>query len=259
MAKAKRGATDLCGVIAVDKPATMTSHDVVDCLRRVTGEGRIGHAGTLDPAACGLLLVCIGPATRLSEALMGGDKTYEARVVFGTATDTDDAEGAAVATAPLPALLAQEDFAHALLADFIGEQAQMPPRFSAIKKNGRKAYELARTGKEVVLEPRTVTVHALRLVRATSTYWDIEAEVSKGTYLRALARDLGEAAGSRAHLGFLRRTRIGEVSIEQAHPLAELEQLGQEGIRSRFLDPLVDLHLPASCLSKLPEWSVYVR
>jgi riboflavin kinase/FMN adenylyltransferase len=246
MAKPKRGATNLCGVIAVDKPGGMTSHDVVDCLRRLTGEGRIGHAGTLDPAATGLLLVCIGPATRLSAELTGCDKTYEARIVFGTATDTDDAEGSPIATAPLPATLADADFARKVLASFVGEQEQLPPRFSAIKKGGRKAYELARAGKAVELEPRPVTIHALRLIEATADYWDIEAEVSKGTYLRSLARDLGIAVGSQAHLGALRRTRSGRVSLEQAHTLGEL---GKKDLRSCFLDPIGDLGLAKELLS----------
>ncbi|MDR1015079.1 MAG: tRNA pseudouridine(55) synthase TruB [Coriobacteriales bacterium] len=222
MVKAKRGATGLSGVIAVDKPAGMTSHDVVDRLRRITGEGRIGHAGTLDPAATGLLLVCIGPATRLSSALMEGEKVYEAHIAFGSATSTDDAEGEVVATAALPEGLADEGFARSVLAGFEGEQDQMPPRFSAIKKNGRKAYELARAGRPVELEPRRVVVHRLRLVGAGAAHWDIEARVSKGTYIRALARDLGEAVGSRAHLGALRRTRVGAVSVARAHTLEEL-------------------------------------
>jgi tRNA pseudouridine55 synthase len=223
----------------------MTSHDVVDRLRRITGEGRIGHAGTLDPAATGLLLMCVGPATRLSAALMADNKTYEARVVFGTATDTDDAEGSVIASAPLPARLADEDFAREVLAGFVGEREQVPPQFAAIKKDGKKAYELARAGKQVELAPRAVVIHTLRLVSACADSWDIVADVSKGTYLRALARDLGEAVGSRAHLGALRRTRIGAISIERAHTLEELEQ---GDIRSRFLDLVTDLKLPLQSL-----------
>jgi tRNA pseudouridine55 synthase len=245
VAKTKRGATDLFGVVAVDKPYGMTSHDVVNRLRRLTGEGRIGHAGTLDPAATGLLLVCVGRACRLSNALMAGDKVYEARVVFGTATDTDDAEGTPVATAPLPARLAEADFVRGILAGFLGEREQMPPRFAAIKKDGRKAYELARAGKPVALEPRRVTIYALRLVDAAADHWDIEARVSKGTYVRALARDLGEAVGSRAHLGALRRTAVGPVTLARAHTLEELERVG---VRSCFLDLAVDLGLPVGSL-----------
>ena len=233
MAKPRRGATDLSGVLAVDKPSGMTSHDVVDRLRRITGEGRIGHAGTLDPAATGLLLVCIGPACRLADELMVGDKTYEARVLFGAATDTDDAEGSVIATAPIPAELADGDFARGVLAGFVGEQQQMPPQFAAIKKDGKAAYKSARAGIHVELEPRTVTVHELRLIAATKDYWDIEAKVSKGTYIRSLARDLGETIGSKAHVGALRRTKSGTIDLDSAHTLEELERAD---IRTFFLE-----------------------
>jgi tRNA pseudouridine55 synthase len=225
----------------------MTSHDVVDALRRVTGEGRIGHAGTLDPAATGLLLVCIGPATRLSNTLMAQRKVYEARVVFGTATDTDDAEGALIATAPVPARIAETSFARSTLDVFTGEQEQLPPQFAAIRKNGRKAYELARKGAVVELEPRAITIYAIRLIEVSADHWDIEAEVSKGTYIRALARDIGVATGSCAHLGALRRTRVGLVSIAQAHRLGEL---GHRDVRSCFLDPVADLGLLEESLPK---------
>jgi tRNA pseudouridine55 synthase len=238
MSKAKRGATDLCGILAVDKPSGMTSHDVVARLRRITGEGRIGHAGTLDPAATGLLVICIGPACRLSEQLMAGSKTYEARIIFGTATDTDDAEGAVIATAAIPAEIADEDFARGVLAGFVGEQQQLPPQFAAIKQDGKKAYKLARAGKHVELEPRLVTIHALRLIAVTPEYWDIEADVSKGTYIRALARDLGEAIASKAHVGTLRRTRSGSISIRQAKTLEDLQQ---GSVESYFLDPALNL------------------
>jgi riboflavin kinase/FMN adenylyltransferase len=252
MTKAKRGATDLCGIIAVDKPAGITSHDVIDCLRRVTGEGRIGHAGTLDPAATGLLLVCVGPATRLSTALMAEEKTYEARIVFGAATDTDDAEGAIIASAEVPVDIADAGFAEGVLAGFVGTRQQVPPRFSARRKNGKHAYELARAGEPVELESHAVTIHELRLIEAGAGYWDIEARVSKGTYIRSLARDLGEAIGSRAHLGDLRRTRVGALSVAQAYSLRELETLAgtPEAMKSCFLDPVVDLGLS---LSAIPE------
>jgi tRNA pseudouridine55 synthase len=238
MSKPKRGATNLSGILAVDKPSGITSHDVVDRLRRITGEGRIGHAGTLDPAATGLLLICIGPATKQADALMAGRKTYEARILFGAATSTDDAEGSVIATAPIPARIADEAYARGVLAGFEGEQQQMPPQFAAIKKNGKKAYQLARAGEHVELEPRTISIYELRLIAATSEYWDIEADVSKGTYIRALARDLGEAVGSKAHMGALRRTRSGAISIAQAKTLEDLQQ---GNVENYFLDPSVDL------------------
>jgi tRNA pseudouridine55 synthase len=241
MGKAKRGATDLSGIIAIDKPAGMTSHDVVASLRRITGEGRIGHAGTLDPAATGLLLVCIGPAARLSDLIMAKEKTYSARVTFGFATDTDDEQGAVTQTAAIPPSVSDSEFAKATLDAFLGEQQQIPPHFSAIKKNGVKAYQVARKGEVPALEPRNIVVYELRLLETGKDYWDVEATVSKGTYIRSLARDIGEAVGSKAHLGSLRRTRSGNVSVEQAHSLAELETISKEGLSSLFLDPIKDL------------------
>ena len=247
MSKAKRGATDLSGIIAVDKPSGMTSHDVVDAIRRLTNEGRIGHAGTLDPMATGLLLVCIGPTTRLSELIMSGDKTYEARITFGAATDTDDSQGSIIARAPLPNGLDTVEFAQQVLKGFLGEQLQMPPLFSAIKKDGKKAYESARQGKSVDLEPRLITVHSLELIETSVDFWDIEAVVSKGTYIRALARDIGEAVGSKAHLTSLRRVRCGSISIEQAYTLKELET---RNIRNLFLDPQADFGIPEESIPK---------
>ena len=233
MSKAKRGATDLNGVIAVDKPRGMTSHDVVNVIRLITGEGRVGHAGTLDPMATGLLLVCIGPATRLSDQLMSCDKVYEARIVFGEATDTDDAEGIVIASAPPPDSLCEMWFVRQTLDAFTGELQQLPPQYSAIKTNGRKAYETARKGESTDLKPRPVTIHSLEIIEARDGHWDIRARVSKGAYIRALARDIGEAMGSKAHLAGLRRTRCGEVTIGQAHTLEELQS---DDIRSFFLD-----------------------
>ncbi|MCL1846547.1 MAG: tRNA pseudouridine(55) synthase TruB [Coriobacteriia bacterium] len=251
MTKARRGATDLCGVIAVDKPEGMTSHDVVDALRRLTGEGRIGHAGTLDPMATGLLLVCIGPAARLSELLMAGDKVYQARIRFGAATDTDDAQGVVIASAPLVAKLSDEQFALEVLAGFLGAQEQLPPRFAAIKKDGQKAYVAARKGLDLELEPRTITVHGLRLLEVGAEHWDVEACVSKGAYIRALARDIGEAVGSKAHLASLRRLSCGTVTLAQAHTLKELEQavaVGGRGIKALFLDLQTDLGITQELL-----------
>jgi tRNA pseudouridine55 synthase len=220
--KPKRGATNICGVLAVDKPAGMTSHDVIDALRHITGEGRIGHAGTLDPAATGLLLVCIGPATKRSEKLTGHDKCYDASICFGQATSTDDAQGEVIHTAALLPELGNADFARSVLNNFIGEQLQLPPQFAAIKTGGKKAYELARQGKTVELASRPIHIYSLELLGIAKDRWDIRASVSKGTYLRALARDIGEAVGCPAHLSTLRRTAVGKVTLDQAHSLEEL-------------------------------------
>jgi tRNA pseudouridine55 synthase len=183
--------------------------------------------------ATGLLLVCLGPACRRSEELMANRKTYEARVAFGVATTTDDAEGELLAEAMVPPEVSDEGFALGLLARFEGEQEQIPPQVSAIKKNGVAAYRRFRRGEEVLCEPRRVVIYRLRLLRAPSPQakppeWEFEAEVSKGTYLRSLARDIGEAAGTRAHLRALRRTSIGAWTLKDAYRLEELEQ--REGI-----------------------------
>lgn len=261
----KRGLTKLSGILAINKPAGMTSHDVVNRVRRLSGEGRVGHAGTLDPAATGLLLVCVGPATRLSDLLMHQSKTYEANIVFGAATDTDDADGEIISAAPLSAQLADADYARKLLAGFTGSFMQQPPRFSALKRAGVPAYKLARQGKEPDLAPRQVTIDRLELQELqaepagdrndaisapgapSACSWRIAADVSKGTYLRALARDIGEASGCLAHLGALCRTRIGHITLAAAVTLEQLEQAsdGQtSGWEQFWLDPLAALALP---------------
>lgn len=197
----------------------MTSHDVVGVVRRATGERRVGHAGTLDPAATGLLVVLVGPATRLAPYLTAATKTYEATVVFGSETDTADAEGAVSREAAVPAPVSDPTFAEETLRTWIGEYNQVPPAYSAIKLAGQKAYDLARAGKPVEIEPRRVEIVAaqLREVRTgPPVAWDIELTVSKGFYVRAFAQDLGASLDTAAHLGALRRTASGRLSIEDA-------------------------------------------
>lgn len=249
----KRGATDLSGVLPVDKPAGVTSHDVVNVVRRVTGERRVGHAGTLDPSATGLLVVLVGPATRLAPYLTGAEKTYEARIVFGSETDTDDGEGAVTRTAPVPPALSDERVAREALANIVGVHEQVPPAYSAIKVDGRTAHRVARGGGEVRLEPRRIEVLEAELLSIASedelTY-TVRFVVSKGTYVRALARDLGRALGTAAHLGGLRRTRSGALTIEDAHQLSEVEDAGPSGVEHLFVDAVTALGLPAIELSQ---------
>lgn len=242
---ARRGQTDYSGVLLVDKPGGMTSHDVVNRVRRVTGERRVGHAGTLDPMATGLLVVLVGPATRLAPFLTSAHKTYQARIVFGFETDTDDADGRVTVKAPVPDEVADPFFSAGTVGRLVGVHEQVPPAFSAIKRGGRVAYEAARAGDAMELEPRSVEVLCARLlgVECASEYaWDVELSVSKGTYIRALARDLGRALGTAAHLGALRRTRSGAVDVADAHTLDEIESAEQVG--SLFCDPLTSLGLP---------------
>jgi tRNA pseudouridine55 synthase len=252
---AKRGATDLSGILIVDKPGCMTSHDVVDRIRRITGERRVGHAGTLDPMATGVLAVLIGPATRLAPYLSAAEKTYEARIAFGAETDTDDAEGRITATAGIPDEVCDPFAAAAFVASLVGSHDQVPPAFSAIKRGGVTSYQAARKGEALELEARTIEVAGARLtgVEVEPPAWDVEFTVSKGTYIRALARDLGRALGTAAHLGALRRVRSGYLTLEHASTLDALDEaarIEQDGasVESLFADPVEALGLPVIAL-----------
>ena len=264
----KRGGSGLCGILAVDKPKGISSHDVVNAVRRVTGERRVGHAGTLDPMATGLMLVCVGAATRLSAYLTGHDKRYTARIVFGAATDTDDAEGrittAYTKTAPGEGLAGLAGISPQELLDGIeGEAMQLPPAYSAIKKNGVTAYKAAREGKELELEPRRVSIYRARFIEAgfeeadlddgqggrftaLLPYWDVDLEVSKGTYIRSIARDLGQSLGCGAHLSALRRTEVGGRGLEGSVTLEELGELAAAGAELPWEDPVALLGLGRS-------------
>lgn len=209
------------GFLNVDKPIGMTSHDVVARIRRrlrqTTGSKKVGHAGTLDPLASGVLIVCIQHATRLSEYVMHGIKTYEARIHLGVETDTYDAEGAIVARQDATSI--QRETIENALKTFSGEIAQVPPMYSAIKQGGRKLYDLARAGQVVEREARTVTIHALELLAYESPELSLRVTCSAGTYIRSLAHDLGVVLGVGGHLSALRRTRSGTFMITDAVPL----------------------------------------
>ena len=243
--RSSRGATGLSGILAIDKPAGVTSHDVVDAVRRATGERRIGHAGTLDPMATGLLVVLVGPATRLADYLTAAEKSYQARIVFGTETDTDDAEGRITLTAAVPEEVADPFFAAGTVASLVGFHEQVPPAFSAIKQGGKTAYRAARAGNALELAPRPIQVQGARLMGVSvepEAAWDVELTVSKGTYVRAIARDLGRALGTAAHLGALRRVRSGALGIDGSHSLDAITST--DDIAALFADPLLALALP---------------
>lgn len=208
-------------VFLVDKPTGPTSHDVVRDIRRWTGLRRVGHGGTLDPLASGLLPIFVGAATRLNEYLAPYRKSYTATLMLGQATDTDDSEGQVIASAPVPPL--QTDQIDAALAHFRGDIQQSPPQFSAVKRDGVAAYRSARKGEHVEIEPRSVTVHELALTGIDLPQLSLSMTVSTGTYVRAIARDLGEALGCGAHVIAMRRTAIGEQRAERAHTLVDLE------------------------------------
>ena len=234
-------------MLVIDKPSGMTSHDVVARLRRATGERRIGHAGTLDPLATGILLVLVGSATRLERYLSGHDKSYLATICFGTETDTLDAEGQTVRTHSVPAEVLDRCEAQRILDGFIGPQSQIPPAYSAIKRDGVPAHRLARAGVEVEMASRKIVVHraALERVDPEAASWEVDFSVSKGTYIRSLARDVGTAAGSGAHLCALRRTVVGTIPLDVAHTLDEACNAAAAGdLPSIFHDPVPALGFP---------------
>ncbi|MDO4537791.1 MAG: tRNA pseudouridine(55) synthase TruB [Coriobacteriales bacterium] len=242
----RRGESGLNFLLGIDKPTGLSSHDVVNRVRRVLGERRVGHAGTLDPAASGVLVVGVGQATRLMGLLTSDTKAYLAAISFGTQTSTDDAEGEVVRTAPVPESLMDADKARETLRSFLGVQMQVPPAYSAISVNGERAYAKARAGKEVELEPRQIEVLQAELisVMGEGCTWLCAFVVSKGTYIRALARDIGIATGSAAHLSQLTRTASGFVRSANCVSLERLAELGCESVRSVILDPVAALGLP---------------
>lgn len=213
------------GILLVDKPAGLTSHDVVARLRRIAGTRRVGHAGTLDPMATGLLVLGVGRATRLLTHLVGADKTYTATVRLGATTVTDDAEGEVLARTPVGEAVDDAAIA-AAVAGLTGDIQQVPSAVSAIKVNGRRAYARVRAGEQVALQARPVTVRRFDVVAARRAGdqldLDVVVECSSGTYIRALARDLGEALGVGGHLTALRRTVVGPFTVAEAQTLAEL-------------------------------------
>src|SRR3954454_24862586 len=218
------------GILVIAKPIGPTSHDVVGLIRRLSGTKRVGHGGTLDPFASGVLPIFLGKGTRLVEYHLGGRKRYRATVCFGASSTTDDLEGALTpTTGPAPDRAAVE----AALVGFLGEIEQRPPAYSAIKVAGRRAYAMARSGQEVELAPRAVRSDELALLG-----WDagtagepvsvVDVACSAGTYIRSLARDLGEAVGSAAYLGALRRTASGPSALESATALDEIRSLAAD-------------------------------
>jgi len=227
-------------VLVIDKPVGPTSFDVVRRLRRAARTKRVGHGGTLDPAASGVLPICLGEATKLAQFLLDADKQYDFTVCFGVETDTDDAAG--TVTARHDASGVNEAAVRAALAAFRGAITQVPPSYSALKRAGRPLYDYARAGEPVEAAPRAVVVHELELTSfagAASTAFTMRC--SKGTYVRALARDLGRALGVGAHVTALRRTRSGPFSLTEARPLDEVLALLADPGADRAALPLVDL------------------
>ena len=230
---APRRDVPLSGILNVDKPPGMTSHDVVDEVRRLVGQRKVGHAGTLDPMATGVLLVCLGKATRVSEYLMRGRKRYRATIVLGTSTETYDAEGKAVSSGGRTDFTLDE--LEAALAPFVGKIQQVPPMYSAIKQGGRPLHELARQGKVVERDPRPVEVDAIEILDWTPPGLSIEVVCSPGTYIRSLAHDLGQNLGSGAHLAALVRLSSGRFTLADATSLDRLAEAFEHGQEDQYL------------------------
>lgn len=247
---AKRKPSELNLLLAIDKPVGITSHDVVSKVRRALGERRVGHAGTLDPLASGVMIVGVGQATRLLGRITLDRKRYLARIMFGAETTTDDAEGETTRTAPVTEDLHSRLFASSVLKDFLGEQDQVPPAFSAISVDGVRSYKRARAGEDVELPPRAIEVFSADLVSIDEVdgcvVWTASFDVSKGTYIRSLARDIGRAAGSAAHLSDLRRTASGSIT---AGMCLRIEDLAPGRVRTAALDPASVLDVPVRRLS----------
>lgn len=234
------------GVLLLDKPLGLTSNDALQKARRLFSAAKGGHTGTLDPLASGLLPLCFGEATKFSADLLDADKTYEAVIKLGVTTDSGDAEGTVIATA---AVDVSEDDVFRVLPQFTGAIRQVPPMHSALKRNGRPLYELARQGIEVERESRMVTIHAIDCLSFGGDSLTLRTACSKGTYIRVLAADIGQALGCGAHLAGLRRTRVGDLDLGAAVTLAQLEALDEAG-RAGCLQPVDTLlrSLPAATL-----------
>ncbi len=240
MCAAKRGESGISCVVGIDKPQGVSSHDVVNSVRRIFGERRVGHTGTLDPLATGALAVCVGPAARLDAYMVSDDKTYVVRIAFGVATDTDDAQGEPIRIADVPELVCDPGFARSFVESLVGPRKQLPPAYSAIKKGGVKSYEAARKGSVIELEPRDIVIHDAVLLgletdfASQNLYWDVRVTVSKGTYIRSLARDIGAALGTAAHVEALRREASGRLHVEDC---CSIERLADKGLDA-VIDPV---------------------
>lgn len=229
----------ISGVLVIDKPIGMTSHDVVNAVRFGTGIRRAGHTGTLDPRASGVLVILVGPAVRLSEYVSASDKRYQAIIRMGASTDTFDADGRFTRQLQ-PAINVTEQQFEDALKNFVGEIEQTPPPYSAVKVRGRRAYDMARRGEPVALPPRKINVYHLEVLEWAPPEVVVDVHCSSGTYVRSLANDLGEALGTGAYLVGLRRTKSGRFSLRDATPLRKLQEAFRAGNWYQYLIPAAE-------------------
>ncbi len=225
--------TALDGAILIDKPSGPTSHDVVDAIRRQFTIKKVGHCGTLDPNATGLLIIVLGRGTKLSERLMADDKVYEGTIKFGEATDSYDSDGELTGSLPVPPISLDE--LNTAATEFVGDQMQIPPMVSAVKKGGVPLYKLARKGIEVAREPRLIHVYTFRFSSYQEPLGQFRLACTKGTYVRAIAHELGQKLGCGAHLSSLRRVTSGKFEVEQATPLDTVLKFSERELEARVI------------------------
>jgi len=223
----------LDGALLIDKPAGPTSHDVVDEIRREFGLKKVGHCGTLDPNATGLLIIVLGRGTKLSERLMSDDKVYEGQIKFGESTDSYDADGELTGSLPVPPFTLDE--LNEAAGEFIGDIMQTPPMVSAIKKGGVPLYKLARKGVEVQREPRLIHIYNFRFTEYQEPIGRFRLACTKGTYVRSVAHELGEKLGCGAHLATLRRVTSGKFDVAKATPLDDVLRLSAAELEKRVI------------------------
>ncbi|MDO4806552.1 MAG: tRNA pseudouridine(55) synthase TruB [Coriobacteriales bacterium] len=240
-------------LVAVNKPYGMVTRKLDNEVANALQDDGVGHIGTLDPAVTGVVVLCVGQACKLISLIEDGKKkSYDATIEFGTQTDTDDAQGSVIRSAAVPACVGDEAYARQIVSSFVGEQDQVPPKYSAIKVDGVRAYDRARAGEEFELTARRVCVFDAALLGIEGTEplrWKCSFSVSAGTYVRALARDMGVAVGSAAHLAELCRVSSGNVELNDCVTLDAVRQAGKEGIASVAIDPAKVLGLPIRRLS----------
>lgn len=260
MARRRARGRDVSGILLLDKPGGISSNGALQRVKRLFDADKAGHTGSLDPIATGLLPICLGEATKVSGYLLDADKEYVAGIRLGLKTTTADSEGEVIETRAVPAL-SRDEVEH-VVAGYIGEIDQLPPMYSALKRDGQPLYRLARQGIEVAREPRRVTIHAIELLELDSVTMVLRVRCSKGTYIRTLAEDVGEQLGCGAHLEMLRRTRSGGFSLTDAVTLESLEHsrdVGPAEVLDHLLLPLDAAlqELPAAGLTA--DMAYYVR
>ena len=241
--QARRPKDAVDGLLLLNKPPGMTSNRALQAVKRLLNAKKAGHTGSLDPAATGMLPLCFGEATKVCAYLLNADKTYRVTARLGIATDTGDADGQEVSTAPIPEM--STDDWDVILQVFVGESMQVPPMYSALKKDGKRLYELARKGETVEREPRPITLHEIRLLECAGSRLVFRVACSKGTYIRTLVEDIARRAGTVAHTSRLHRESVGHFRSEDMLDLTAVEALAEEGqpvLRGRLLPP--DVALP---------------